>query len=421
MKKIRFKAKIIFLTIFVILLGMCIYADAVKSSPRSLVNICILGFMMHAYMEKTKESKTSTYNHQKNFYKKQLNTILENIPIAAFLINTNGKYICGNSEINKLLNKQEENLYGCNVLCKFFGCSQEMFGKMFDFIRNNRQNFYFDHLYKFAQQKKQWYRIYFTPLYNEKEEIENIAVFLKNIGTEMELIRQEQHFIATLSHDLKTPVIAQIRSIELILNELFGKVSPAQKEMLELTLESCNHLNKLISAIQYSYKFDNNEITLAPTDVNIINILTECCAEVSNLAKERQIEIIIKPDLKKNQIKADKKFLKDAILHLIENSISYAYEQTTINVELCDKDEELVLKIHTESPYIPEHLLYQMFDRYLGQTKVYNKIGFCLKLYYTSQIIQAHKGKILAYSDPSNKNTFGFTIPRRREEIIAIA
>lgn len=421
MKKIRFKAKIIFLTIFVILLGMCIYADAVKSSPRSLVNICILGFMMHAYMDKTKSGKKNSFSDKEIFYKKQLNSMLQNLPIPSFLINSHGKYICGNSEINKLLNEKEEDLYGCNVLCKFFGCSQETYGKMFDFIRNNRQNFSFDHFYKFAQQKKQWYRIYFAPLYNAKDEIENIAVFLQNIGTEMELTRQQEHFIATLSHDLKTPIIAQIRSLELVLKEIFGKVSPEQKELLELTLESCNHLNQLISAIQYSYKFDNNEITLDPTDVNIMNILTECCDEVANLAKERQIEIIIKPDLRKNKIKADKKFLKDAILHLIENSISYAYEQTKINVELCDEDEELVLKIHTESPYIPEHLLYKMFDRYLGQTKVYNKIGFCLKLYYTSQIIQAHKGKILAYSDPSNKNTFGFTIPRIREEITAIA
>lgn len=422
MKKIRFKAKIIFLAIFVLLFGMCIYADAVKSSPRSLINICILGFMMHAYMEKKSRSTKSNTNYKsENFYKTQLNILFKNLPVAAFLINIRGEYICGNAEINYLLNEKEENLSGSNVLCKFFGCTQEVFDRMYDFVKNNRQNFIFEHLYKFPQRNQQWYRIYLAPLYNENNEIEKLAVFIQNISTEIELTKQQEHFIATISHDLKTPVIAQIRSLELILKEIFGKITPGQKELLELTLESCNHLNQLISAIQYSYKFDNKEIILAPTDVNIMKILTECCDEVANLAKERKIEIIIKPDLKKNQIIADRKFLKDAILYLIENSISYAYEHTKINVELSDEDEELVLKIHTESPYIPDYLLYRMFDRYLGQTQVYNKIGFCLKLYYTSQIIQAHHGKILAYSDPLNKNTFGFSIPQIREDIHAIA
>ena len=152
-----------------------------------------------------------------------------------------------------------------------------------------------------------------------------------------------------------------------------------------------------------------------------MDIITECCDEVSKLAKERHVEIVINPFLKHNEIKADKKFLKDAILYLIENSISYAYENTKIYVELSDENNELSLKIHTRSPYIPENLLHTMFDKYLGQTETYSKIGFCLKLYYSSQIIQAHNGKILAYSDPLNKNTFGFTIPQLREEISAIA
>ena len=52
MKKIRFKAKIIFLAIFALLLGMCVYEDAVNPTPRCLINIGVLVFMMNAYLEK---------------------------------------------------------------------------------------------------------------------------------------------------------------------------------------------------------------------------------------------------------------------------------------------------------------------------------------------------------------------------------
>lgn len=428
MKNIRTKAKILFLAIFALLLGMCIYADAVKSSPRSLVNICILGFMMHAYMEKKSsreiiKNKNLEYLFKENPHDKQkyLRAMINNIPMAAFLMDVKGKYICGNIEFLNLLNLNENAVSGCNIFCKFLGCTPVTFDKTLDFITKEKQTLTFEHFYKFQQKNSGWYRIYLSPFCNKKGEAEGVTVFLQDIEAEIEVNRQKEQFVATLSHDLKTPVIAQTRSIELLLKEIFGKLSPEQKELLELTLESCNHLYNLISTIQYSYKFDNDEIILAPADVNILDIITECCDEVSKLAKERHVEIVINPFLKHNEIKADKKFLKDAILYLIENSISYAYENTKIYVELSDENNELSLKIHTRSPYIPENLLHTMFDKYLGQTETYSKIGFCLKLYYSSQIIQAHNGKILAYSDPLNKNTFGFTIPQLREEISAIA
>ncbi len=428
MKKIRIKAKIIFLAIFALLLGMCIYADAVKSSPRSLVNICILAFMMHTYMEKKAKPQVSENKNAEYLFKETLQekrryfkNLINSVPMPAFLMNTKGEFLVGNSECINMFNLREESYTGFNVFCKFLGFTPESFDKTLAFIIKEKQTFVFEHLYKFIQRKAEWYRIYFAPFCNKKGGVEAVCVFLQNIDAEVETDRQKEQFIATLTHDLKTPVIAQTRSMELLLKGMFGKLTEEQKDILELTLESCSNLHNLISAIQYSYKFDNEEIILAPTDVNIMNIIAECCDEVSKLAQERRVEIIVKSRLKQNKVIADKKFLKDAILYLIENSISYAYEKTKIYLELSDKNEELSLKIHTRSPYIPENLLQKMFDRYLGQTQTYSKIGFCLKLYYSGQIIQAHKGKIFACSDPLNKNTFGFTIPQIREEISAIA
>lgn len=545
MNKIRFKTKIIFLAIFVLLLGTCIYADAVTSTPRSLVNICILGFMMHAYMEKQQhfkilkekseiqefllnsfdanspdllvyfdenqrlvtcnramcnllgvkyasDAKNSTvFNHlckdnallvykynqtvlktgkpvkyslfienefcgkkiyetisvpvkkqerikglvticrditfrenlRKKFIDKQnrLNTVLNNLPMAAFLIDTDGRYISGNTKISELLNVKESCLIENNIFCKFLAHSQESISKKISIVKKEKRTSTFEHLYNFYGKNPEWYRIYMAPVYDIDGNVDAITVFLQNIEAEKNISRQKEHYIATLTHDLKTPIIAQKRSLELILKESCGNINPEQKELLELTLESCNHMYNLVSAILYSYKFDNDEIQLSTTSMNISDLLSECCEESQKLAKEKNIEIIVNPFLRQTLISADRKFLKEAILYLIENSISYAYENTKINVELYEENDEVIFKINTDSPYIPENMLHSMFDRYLGQTATYNKIGFCLKLYYSSQIIHAHKGTVVAYSDPSNKNTLGFSIPRIREEITAIA
>lgn len=545
MKKIRFKAKIIFLAIFALLLGMCVYEDAVNPTPRCLINIGVLVFMMNAYLEKKEyikrlkektetqefllrsfdanspdiiiyfdknqrlitcnktmcnifgiknidEVKNSTvfnylpkdnarlvyrYNREvletgkpvkyslfvedeiygekiyetisvpikkqekingliticrdvtfreklrKKYTEKQnqLNSILNNLPMAAFLIDTEGKYISGNNKIEELLNVKESSLLGSEIFAKYFDHSHEELKERISIITREKCSASFEHFYTFPNSNPSWYKIYQSPICDNSGNIKGITVFVQNIGAEKEISRQKEHYIATLSHDLKTPIIAQIRSLELLLKGVFGKVNPEQLELLNLTLDSCKNMYTLVSTILYSYKFDNAEIKLNTENVNIMEMLIDCCDEVSKYAKEKNIEIIVDTSLTKSVIEADSKFLKYAILYLIENSISYAYEKTKLKVDLFEENNEIAFKIQSEGPYISKDNMAVMFDQYLGQTESYNKIGFCLKLYYSSQIIRAHKGQIVVDSDPSNKNTFGFKIPRISKKIPAIA
>ena len=64
-------------------------------------------------------------------------------------------------------------------------------------------------------------------------------------------------FIATLTHDLKTPTIAQIRALDLLLGEAFGPLVDEQKEMLEQIKSSCKYMYDLIFTILDTYLYDN--------------------------------------------------------------------------------------------------------------------------------------------------------------------
>lgn len=433
MKKKPLKAKIIFLTLFALLLGLCIYDDATKSNPRSLINIFILAFMMNAYLDKNEHLK-KLKNDYKNLKicpkpikqiqennKTPQNSILSNMPIPAFIIDLEGKYIAGNAKLKELIGVPDIKLNNKNICTKYFGQTCKKIREEIAFITSSKQNILLEHFYKFSNHNPSWYRICKSPIINPSGEINQIVVFVEDIGAEKLVERQKEHYIATLSHDLKTPIIAQIRSLELILKGCFGNINNKQNELLQLTLESCKSMYSLVSTILFSYKFDNKEIKLNANEINMTDLLLECCDEVATLAKERNIEIIINPTLIEHSINADETFLKYAILYFIENGVSHAYENTKVIINLYEENNEISMTINTEGPYIPPKDIRYMFDQYLGQTKTYNKIGFCLKLYYSSQIIRAHNGKVFITSDPSNKNILGFKIPRAAEKIPAIA
>ena len=71
---------------------------------------------------------------------------------------------------------------------------------------------------------------------------------------EESLQRQRETFVASLSHDLKNPTIAQIRALELILKGDFGKVTTEQREIMEMVLDSCKYMNAMLCSVLATYK-----------------------------------------------------------------------------------------------------------------------------------------------------------------------
>lgn len=342
---------------------------------------------------------------------RQINEMLENLPMMAFLTDNEGRYIRGNNKFLKLLNVKHNDIIGINVAKKYTKANVETIKYETQVVLKEKTTLVTEHLYNISNNPPTWYKEYRVPIFDEKNNVIGITVFLLDIQNEKEANQQKERFIATLSHDLKTPTIAQIRSLEMLIKGMFGELNEEQTEMLKMTLESCQNMYDMVSTVLYSYKFENNEIKLNYTDVSLTELAAECCNDLAKQANEKNIEIHIKPKSKNDIIRADRGFIKRAISNILENSISYAFERTNIEIIIKEKDNNTAMQIKTHSPFINKEAIKTMFDKYLGQTS-YNKIGFCLKLHLSKQIIEAHNGIILAESKETNRNTFGFSVPK---------
>ena len=74
----------------------------------------------------------------------------------------------------------------------------------------------------------------------------NAAGFVLKISENELLQKQRESFVASLSHDLKNPTIAQIRAIELILKGNFGQISSEQREIIQMVLDSCRYMKAML-------------------------------------------------------------------------------------------------------------------------------------------------------------------------------
>ena len=226
-----------------------------------------------------------------------------------------------------------------------------------------------------------------------------------------EIKNQKENYIAVLNHDLKTPTIAQIRALELLLNEEFGKITPEQKDMLKITLDSCCYMYEMIQNQLIKCKYEDSKLSLEYSNFDLISVIEECLNESSNKLKTNSLTTDFITPYTFCPIYADKNGIKKVIINLLSNSIHNAIPASNISITLIKENDKIKLKINTKSPYIKKNEIKSFFKKYSKCSDKFNKIGIGTGFYTSKQIIEAHNGTVIAESKKGEFNTLGFNIP----------
>ena len=167
-----------------------------------------------------------------------------------------------------------------------------------------------------------------------KDTQSNCANFCTEIIDNTDLKDLKKSFVEILTHDLKTPILAQIRVLDMIVDGKFGQLSNEQSEMLNLTLESCNYMYTMVATLISTYKFDIEEPELNYSHFNIIQIIENTIKKTELFLKENNIKIVIIPEIKNPIISGDLIRLTKVIQTLLFNSLNTAFKNSIIKIYL---------------------------------------------------------------------------------------
>lgn len=221
-----------------------------------------------------------------------------------------------------------------------------------------------------------------------------------------ELLKKKELFFATLAHDLKNPVQAQILSLKMLSEGAFGKLSSKQKEIINTILESSNYMHDMLIVVLNSYKFDNGEIFLSKSGFLAEELMQNCINEVKSFAQSKNI--IIKLNIENRNIKifADIIQIRRVISNLLNNSLNYSFKDSEIIISVTNKRENVIFSFENNSPEIPADIKEHIFEKFICGTQS----GTGLGLYFSKRIIEAHGGKIYLEANGTS-NKFIFEIP----------
>ena len=225
------------------------------------------------------------------------------------------------------------------------------------------------------------------------------------------LQQQREDFVATLTHDLKTPILAANRAVKLLVEGDFGSVSESQARILETIHQSNEALYKLVQTLLDVYRYDSGakKLTLSPHD--LASIINQVVNELQSLATTKDISLRAIVPTKSQEVVCDAEEMRRVIQNLLDNSLKFTPSDGLITIRMNQKGDCTIVEVADTGKGIREEDMPKLFQRFWQAAtsgRYYASTG--LGLYLCRKIVELHDGQIWCKSVLGKGSTFTFTI-----------
>lgn len=218
----------------------------------------------------------------------------------------------------------------------------------------------------------------------------------------------KKRFFANLIHDMRSPLLAEQKTLEVILSGKLGTSLSDFSEYLNDIYKTNEELLHIINSILSSYHYESGKIELTLDNINISELIDTSIKLINSLANDAEAQINTDIDAGLPSIFADRDEIIRVVINLITNAIKHNPKGTNINISATKTNKEIQIAVQDNGKGISESEKPTIFKKY---PTVKRKIGTGLGLYLSKQIIKAHKGRIWFESEEDKGTTFYFTLP----------
>jgi K+-sensing histidine kinase KdpD len=231
----------------------------------------------------------------------------------------------------------------------------------------------------------------------------------KTFKQEILLSRQQQNFLLSVTHELKTP----LASNKLFLQTLEKHELPKEKqaEIIKKAISDVERLNSLIDNILLSARIENGEMLLNKEQFQLSDLVKSIINQSVQLdfVKHRFNVQTLKDTL----IHVDKNAFSSILLNLIENALKYSSPENAVYIEIDTTTSHSVLRIKDEGVGMSEFDKKHAFDKFYrgGNEETRNTKGTGLGLFIVKKLVHWHKGTIHIYDNQPKGTIFEIQFP----------
>jgi signal transduction histidine kinase len=229
--------------------------------------------------------------------------------------------------------------------------------------------------------------------------------------------RHKSEFLANMSHELRTPLNAVLGYAELIQDGIYGEVPAKMQDVLERIQQNGRHLLGLINDVLDLSKIEAGQLTLAPADYSMRELVLDVVSATEALAAEKQLALEVDAPADLPRGRGDERRLTQVLMNLVSNAIKFT-EAGSVGIRAKVEDGSFVVAVTDTGVGIAPEDRERIFEEFqqVDSSSTRRKGGTGLGLAIARRIVELHGGCIWVESTPGQGSTFAFTLPLRLGE-----
>jgi len=359
--------------------------------------------------EKLQEYESSTLSKQL-MDKKRIETLVNNMHDAVIGLDENNFIYMINDEALKITNLNKDEIIGKTV--HEVAVNNDLIRELLKNIDNPSK----DSLKIAADNKENYFDQEIVPINivktgeKEKKYIGKV-ILLRNITPFKELDFAKTNFIATISHELKTPIAAIKMGVQLLGNQKFGALNDQQQELLKSINEDGQRLLDITSELLNLSQVETGNIRLNIENCSPEKIVQAAIKNVEIIAEQKNISITTDFKITESDtIVADFDKTVWVMNNFLDNAIKHSFQDEKIQVIVDKLNNFIQFSVTDSGNGIDEKYHRQIFDRYF-QVPGEHQNGTGLGLAISKNFIEKQHGEIGVKSSSNQGSTFYFKLP----------
>jgi PAS domain S-box-containing protein len=237
------------------------------------------------------------------------------------------------------------------------------------------------------------------------------VIMLRNITQFKEMDFAKTNFIATISHELKTPIASIKMGLQLLENKQIGVLNDDQNNLVESIRDDTGRLLKITGELLNMTQVESGTIQLNVVPTNVSELVEYAIRATKAMAEQKHIELRLKMENNLPDVLADNEKTAWVLTNLLSNAVRYSYENSAIFIIVESTEDKVMFAIKDAGQGIEDQYKDKIFERYfrIPGTK---KEGTGLGLSISKEFIEAQGGTITVDSEYGSGSTFSFTLNR---------
>ncbi len=347
--------------------------------------------------------------------KKRAEAIVENMRDAIIVLDEKNEVIIVNKVSSELLGISRSDLVGKNVyeisesnnLLKNILTGKD---KLPEEIKDDKENY----LRIVFKEKEEFFLKDYTYIPDSKGAIIGTIIALKNVTGFKELDEIKSGFVATVSHELKTPLAAMNMSLRLMQDQRVGELNAEQKKLTSAMKDEVKRLLKMVNELLNLSKIESGGEIYKYQEISVDELIDASVTPMLMQFEQNKIifDLIVEKSLPK--LKLDVNKIAWVIINLLNNAVRYSGQSGEIKFNVSRENGFIKFSIKDNGIGIKPEYLDKIFQKFVqvnrSKSESQNK-GVGLGLAIAKEFIEAHHGNIYVKSEYGKGSEFSFTLP----------